>query len=585
MQKVILKGYVLINFKMMRGIKMKKWHMMSLAASVGIIVFLTACGQSSVNKDTDAPLKNTTETIKASQPYKIPEAAKDRKDTLVIGIERPEDSKMIPLTSDSIYNQYICEMLYDYLGDVDEKGEPIPGIAKWDISKDGLTYTFHIRDNVKFSDGTPLTANDVAFTFTYLCDKSYNGSFDPSTINIKGWEAYHDGTAKDIEGIKVKDKHTVSFNLEKQNTSAIYTLARTLIIPKAYYGKNYKQGDTSSLAALGDKPIGSGQYVFKGCKPGEEYDFEANSNYWRGKPEIKKVILKVTNQSNKMQLIKNGGVDLDIVTPNDENVDAIKNFKFVNLKIFPSNTYGYIDLNLKRDIFKDKKVRQALTYGLDRKDLIKTIFGKYGQVCNEPQSAASWNYNNDVNKYEFNTKRANELLDEAGWKKGTDGIRNKNGKKFEFHYLASTNNPVNEVLIPIMQQNYKKLGIGVIVDSMEFETAQNKIKSGDYDMSFMGGSLGANPDQSTVFKTNGAQNDSGYSNKKLDEEMNNALQEQRFDVRKKDYQNVWKIINDDLPQMFIYQRSDMWAMSSRVSDIDITPYKDFTASLWKAKLK
>ncbi|PJI10392.1 ABC transporter substrate-binding protein [Clostridium sp. CT7] len=476
-------------------------------------------------------------------------------------------------------------MIYDCLGDVDEKGEPVPGIAKWDISKDGLTYTFHIKDNIKFSNGTSLTADDVAFTFTYLCDKSYNGSFDPSAINIKGWKAYHDGTAKDIEGIKVKDKHTVSFELEKQNTSAIYTLARTLIMPKDYYGKNYKQGDTSSLNALQDKPIGSGQYVFKDCKPGEEYDFEANSNYWRGKSKIKKVILKVTDQSNKMQLLKNGGVDIDIVTPNDESVDAIKNFKFVNLRVFPSNTYGYIDLNLKKDIFKDKKVRQALTYGLDREDLIKTTFGKYGQVCNEPQSTASWNYNSDVNKYKFDTKKANELFDEAGWKKGADGIRSKDGKKFEFHYLASTDNPVNEVLIPIMKENYKKLGIQVIVDSMEFETIQNKIKNGDYDMSFVCGSLGANPDQSTVFKTNGAQNYSGYSNKKLDKEMDNALEDEKFDSRKKDYQNVWKTVNDDLPQIFIYQRNDMWAISSRVSGIDITPYKDFTASLWKAKLK
>ncbi|MBC2394785.1 ABC transporter substrate-binding protein [Clostridium acetobutylicum] len=443
-----------------------------------------------------------------------------------------------------------------------------------------------MKDNVKFSDGTPLTAQDVEFTFTYLCDKLCSSiTFDPSTVDIKGWKDYYDGKANKVAGIQIKDSNTISFQLEKQNTSAIYSLARTLVLPKKYFGKYYKQGDVSSIEAAGDKPIGSGQYIFKGSKSCEEYDFEANPNYWRGKPKVKKVILKVTNQNNAMQMIKNGEIDLNEIKPNDENIEEIKSFQFADLVTFPANVYGYIGININRDMFKDKRVRQALTYGLDRESIVKNIFGNYGLICNEPQSIASWNYNNDVNKYKFNTSKANKLLDDAGWKIGNDGVREKDGKKFQIHYLASAENPVNDILVPIMKENYKKLGVEVLVDSMDFTSVNVKVQNNDFDMFFMAGSLSANPDQSVVFKTGGAQNFFGYSNKELDKEMCNSLKEQDFDSRKKDYQKVWKIINDDMPTIFMYQRNDMWAISSRVKGIDITPYKDFTASLWKAKLK
>lgn len=286
-----------------------------------------------------------------------------------------------------------------------------------------------------------------------------------------------------------------------------------------------------------------------------------------------------------MQMIKNGEIDLNEIKPNDENIEEIKSFQFADLVTFPANVYGYIGININRDMFKDKRVRQALTYGLDRESIVKNIFGNYGLICNEPQSIASWNYNNDVNKYKFNTSKANKLLDDAGWKIGNDGVREKDGKKFQIHYLASAENPVNDILVPIMKENYKKLGVEVLVDSMDFTSVNVKVQNNDFDMFFMAGSLSANPDQSVVFKTGGAQNFFGYSNKELDKEMCNSLKEQDFDSRKKDYQKVWKIINDDMPTIFMYQRNDMWAISSRVKGIDITPYKDFTASLWKAKLK
>lgn len=179
--------------------------MMSLIASANVMIFLTACGQIAVNKNTNNFSKTTVQTIKASQPYKVPKLAEKRKDELIVGIEKPDDGKMVPLNSGSVYNQYMWEMMYESLGDVDEKGEPIPGIAKWDISKDGLTYTFHIKDNVKFSDGTPLTAQDVEFTFTYLCDKLCSSiTFDPSTVDIKGWKDYYDGKANKEQEYKLK---------------------------------------------------------------------------------------------------------------------------------------------------------------------------------------------------------------------------------------------------------------------------------------------------------------------------------------------------------------------------------------------
>lgn len=565
---------------------MKKSSVFIISLVLTSAIILTSCGEKKLNpnKPTTGLDSHLTTIIKGQNPKSLPQLSSNRKDTMIIGIEAP-DGVFNPIYGDSAYDQYVYESVFDGLFDIDEEGNPIKGVAKsWDISKDGLTYTFHMRDDVNFSDGTKVTAEDVAFTFTVVCDGSYTGVIDIGSIGIKGWEDYNKGISNKVSGINVKDPYTIEFTLDKPNASVLYSL-NVGILSKKYYGKDYKQGNTSSIEALLQAPLGCGQYKLVSYKSGEEVDLVRNDNYYKGAPKIQNLIYKTTTEETKIAQLKTGEIDMDMVTVNEQNVEQIKSAGFLNIQMFPTNGYGYMCMNLRDEIFKDVKVRQALAIGLNRKAIVKTVYGPYADVCNEPQSKVSWTFAKDVNTYDYDTEKAKALLEEAGWKVGSDGIREKDGKKLTIHFSATTKNPVVEALIPIAIDDYKKLGIDFISEMKDFNTIRADMKSGKYQMFFIASGLTADPDASSAFRSKGSQNDNFYSNPKVDELLSKGLMETDKEKRRSIYQNIYKEINKDLPYIFMYQRRDMWVISSKIKNVNITPYKDFTFSLYKAEIK
>lgn len=577
---------------------MKRKKLVSaLAAVMSASVLLTACGQtSSTTSSSDSGKKTdltkaTSTVIKAKDTSKLPASAKARKDTMVIGMQSPDPGNLIPYLSDSSYNWYLCEMLYSSLGSIADDGTPVPGMASWTVSSDGLTYTFKIKDGAKYSNGTPVKADDVKFTFEYLLDPSYKGKlFDPTTTYIKGWEAFNKGTSKDLEGVKVVDDHTVKVTLEQKNATAIYTLASTLIMSKDYFGKSYTPGNDASVDALQNAPMGSGAWNLKSKKDGQEYQFDASDNYWDGTPKIKHILIKSVTDDTAIQEIKTGGVDmLEASSANcsEENVSELTDAGFINMIINPTWGYGQLFLNNKNPMFSDAKVRQALAYGIDRANIDKAAYGKYAQVINEPLPVVSWAYDADgVTNYKYDPDKANKLLDEAGWKKGSDGIRTKNGKKFQIHFLQSTGNNVADKFVAGAKENLKKIGIDFVAEPMEFKQVLAKTTSHDFEMSFMGAGFNtADPDQSANFKTNGIGNYQQYSNKTVDDLCNQELKELDKTKRKAIFKKLYKQLSDDMPIIPLYERNDLYPVSCKITGITPTTFKDFTYYLPKAEIK
>lgn len=577
---------------------MKRKLVSALAAVMSASVLLTACGQSnstSSNSNDGEKKKDLTKAtstvIKASDPSKLPSSAKARKDTMVIGMQAPDAGNLIPYLSSSSYNVYLCNMMYSSLGSIADDGTPVPGIASWTTSSDGLTYTFKIKDGVKYSNGTPVKADDVKFTFEYLLDPSYKGKlFDPTTTYIKGWEAFNKGTSKDLEGVQVVDDKTVKITLEQKNATAIYTVAQTLILSKDYFGKSYTPGNVSSVDALQNAPMGSGAWVLKSKKDGQEYNFDANANYWDGAPKIKHILVKNVTDDTAIQEIKTGGVDMieaSSTVCSEENVSELTDAGFISITINPTWGFGQVLLNNKNPMFSDVKVRQALAYGIDRANIDKAAYGKYAQVINQPLPVVSWAYTTEgMTDYKYDPEKAAKLLDEAGWKKGSDGIRAKDGKKFQIHFLQSTGNTVADKFVAGAKENLKKIGIDFVAEPMEFKQVLAKTTSHDFEMSFMGAGFStADPDQSGSFKTNGVGNYQQYSNKTVDDLCEQELKELDKTKRKAIFQKLYKQLNEDMPIIPLYERNDMYPVSCRITGINPTTFKDFTYYLPKAEIK
>ena len=174
--------------------------------------------------------KYKIENIAATDKTKVPDKAKHRKDTLVVGISKP-GGVFLPYFQQNGWDGNVTSVIFASLVSTDKQGKPTPELAeKWDISSDQLTYTFHLRKDLKFSDGSPLTADDVAFTLTLLHDKAYEGDKDISQYAVKGGKEYKEGKATSIEGIQVVDPQTIKITTEKVNSQALTALGGAGVI-------------------------------------------------------------------------------------------------------------------------------------------------------------------------------------------------------------------------------------------------------------------------------------------------------------------------------------------------------------------
>ncbi|MGN0144052.1 MAG: ABC transporter substrate-binding protein, partial [Clostridium sp.] len=260
---------------------------------------------------------------------------------------------------------------------------------------------------------------------------------------------------------------------------------------------------------------------------------------------------------------------------------------YLNYIMYPENGYRYMNINFRNPALQDKAVRQALAYGLNREKIISSVFGKYAKVVNVPQAEASWSYSAPENNYEFDPEKAKKLLDDAGWVPGADGIREKDGMRLSFHFLARTSNPLSNSILAVAPDNYKDIGIEFTSESLDFSSMLTKLKAHgtDWDLCCLGWSLTADPNAKTIFVTDGAQNDGNYSDAKVDELFDKITKEFDRDKLKELYKELYKELNEDLPYVYMYQGNDFYVYNGRVKNLTITPYERYTQHLHEATLE
>ena len=565
--------------------KTKKWAgVFSVLLSSSLV--LSACGGQEDAASTE-PVKQQDlksvkiEKIAATDKTKVPDKAKNRKDTLVVGISKP-GGVFLPYFQQNGWDGNVTSVIFASLVSTDKQGKPIPELAeKWDVSSDQLTYTFHLRKDLKFSDGSPLTADDVAFTLTLLHDKAYEGEVDISQYAVKGGKEYKEGKATSIEGIQVVDQQTIKITTEKVNSQAIFVLGGT-VLSKAYYGKDYKQNTSLDyLKDLYGKPLAAGPYKFEKYIPGQEVRFVANENYYAGKPKIQNFIYKITSGDTKLQLFQTGEVDHTGLGTGDEVLEQAKALEFANIQIETAPSFSYIYMNNNKPYLKDKKVRQALIYGLDRKKYVDTALKGYGTVANVPIHPTSWAYTEEgVNKYEYDKEKAKKLLDEAGWKVGSDGIREKDGQKLKLSYFGPSSAKDSDLLIPIAKENYKEIGVEFNPEFMDFNTMLSKVNKGDYDLASVSTPITSDPSETAgEYLSTANETSLGYKNAKVDELIQKGIETVDIEKRKPIYKELYKELSDDPPVILLNYRRTITGYNGNIKGNDPEKYNSISANL------
>ena len=526
------------------------------------------------------------ERIEASNPSALPDAAKNRTDTLIVGTTDPK-GEFVPIYSSTLYDSWVNKLVFDGLITNNEKGEPIPNVAEsYEVSEDGKTYTFKLNKGIKFTNGQELTAKDVAFTFTSICDPGYDGPRMDAVNNLVGYEEYNKGDASSVEGIKVIDDYTISFTNKNVDAAGIWNFSYG-IMPESVY--KFEKGNFQAVKDKLLEPVGSGAYKFVHFKPGQEVKFEKNADYWKGEPKIPYIVMKVTNAQTLLQELMAGTVDIDRVGAKPENIDPLKQAGFLNLDLYMQNGYGYMGLNYGSDKVKDPKVRQALLYGLNRDGFMQSYYQGYGQVYNSHILPTSWAYNPDVPKYEYNPEKAKELLDEAGWKDTNgNGVRDKDGVELELQWLTYTGSKYVDALIPIVQQSWEQIGVKVTPELMEFGTMMDKVNNREYDIFNGAWNLSIDPDPSGIFAISqdvpGGFNNIGWRNEEADKLLKEGKGTTNQEERKKAYAEWQLKFSEDVPYILLGNAQEMFASNSRVKGYNPSTYIDWTHDIYKLEL-
>ncbi len=503
-----------------------------------------------------------------------------------------------PIVSDNTYDSYACSLLFESLIILDETGEYQPDLATWELSEDKLTYTFTLKDGIKFSDGTPMTANDVYFTYATIAHPDYNGPRAYAVSNLVGYEAFHKGETDVFEGIKVVDEKTISFTYNEGLASPANIENFTYgIIPQHYY--KFEKWD--DFLALNEKPLGSGVMVFEDFEPKQFIKMVRNENYWAGNSNGAQIgglyFLEVPEESI-ISALQTEQIDFAQPAASSDNLKALEALSNIHVANYLGNGYTFMCFNCTRPTLSDKRVRQALMYALDRKSFIKAQYGEgIAEVGMAPISPVSWAFPDakDLNAYDFDMAKAAKLMDEAGWTMGTDGFRYKDGQKFSISWLVYTDSPWPGKLSSMAADTWKQLGVDLTIELMDFETVGARtmdapVGEKDFDIYTMGFSLSVDPDPTGALFDDDAYvekgfNASGYKNPAAMELVKKGKAE--FDTAKRAeiYKEWAKIMNDEIPHAIVAYRSEIWGISNRVKGMDIGTYQDFTSVIKKIRIE
>lgn len=515
---------------------------------------------------------------------------KEDVNTLVVG-SKSWNGNFNPIFASTLYDNWATSLIFDNgLMTNTQKGEPLKWMAKdYKISSDGRTYTFFLNEGIKFSNGHEVTARDFEITYLAMADPSYDGLRRDAVNNLEGYEEYHNNKTFRFNGIKVLNKYTIQFVEKAPKASAL--LDDFIYAPLDHLVYKFTKGNIQSIKKLYNYAVGAGPYLLVSNKPENSIVFEKNKNYWRGNPKISKIKIVLTNAKDGIKKLENGEFDIDgTVQCNYKNVEEIKEYKYLRMSIYPSSSYGYIGLNLRNPKFQDKRVRQALMYGLDREKFVWGYYRQYGTVCNVPISPISWAYTSDVNQYTYNFEKANDLLDEAGWRFKADGFRYKNNQKFTIHWKTYTGSEYVDAFIPFLKADYRTLGIDVVVERMQFSTLADKIfQNRDFEIYNMAWGLQIDPDPSGVFSITqdviGGGNSVGFRNVESEKLIDDGLREMNQTKRKAIYAKWFSLINEEVPYLFISQGKSMYVYNDRVNGLMVGPYNEWTTNIEKVELK
>lgn len=467
-------------------------------------------------------------------------------------------------------------VLFDGLTKPGKDLAPAPDLAEsWSPSADGLSWTFKLRTGVKWSDGKAFSAEDVAFTFN---DVVLN-----KTLGANGA-----GNFSAVKSVTVVDPNTVRFDLARPFAALPAYLAYNAgILPKHVLSADPLKNTSFNKGV----PVSTGPFKVEKYSAGQSVSMVRNDSYFGPKPYLDRVVFSVVPDPNT-QIAQALSGDIGIMLlDNKASVDRVKSAPNLRVASRPLVQYYWLALNQTDARFTDVRVRQAFVYAIDRKAIIASVENGYGSIANSAISPALKAYYDPSleSRYPYDPAKAKQLLGEAGWTPGADGVLRKDGKPFRFTMDVGQKGPL-EPVNALIQQNLKQIGVVADLNTMEWNAyIQKVVVRRDYTATVNWWVYPSDPDVFPYYASSAAgkgYNIPGYKDAKLDDILLRGQSATDLAQRKAVYKELQTYMADELPYLFLWYPQEVDVISSSlrgVPDLGLRDAMHYIGEWWLKK--
>lgn len=459
--------------------------------------------------------------------------------------------------------QELARLTFEPFIDLDQRGRELPALLtvipsreNGGISADGTILTYRLRSGVKWQDGVPVTAADVLYTLRAILDPR-----NP----VRSHEGYDliDRAWSPKSGV-------VIFHLKKAWAPAVQTFFSYGASPQFVLPAHILQKQGALIhAAFNAAPVGDGPYTFVKWARGDRLIYKANPLYWRGEPKVQRLnIAIVPAPSTNLTLIGTGEIDFNLLAPSQRAILA--HTRGIAFRVVPTSTVAGVAINTARPPLRDVRVRRALAMSIDRQAISSKITLGLYPVAEMAQPQFSWAYDPSVHLPAYDPTAADALLDATGWKRGRDGMREKDGKPFTLVYVQFPESFTGVRVATVIQSELRSRGIAVSIKSISLaqlylpSARGGALASGKFDLAYVPWPMGADPDDSALLACHGTANYMRYCNPEVDKLEGQALSATTQSVRKGDYAKIAQIVASEVPIIYLFYANYTYAYRARL---------------------
>ncbi|OOB79723.1 MAG: hypothetical protein BEN18_03320 [Epulopiscium sp. Nuni2H_MBin001] len=494
-----------------------------------------------------------------------------------------------PFFYTTAYDNIINSSIQESLCMTDREGQIVPRLAQYDIEEVTneagelqTVYTFTLLEGLLFSDGEPITADDVIFSYLVQLDPTYDGMATLSTLSILGLDEYINGDATEIAGIQKIDERTVQVTIDGIDPAAIHKLS-IAVLPEHYYGEGFVKGDLSAVKAKNGSPLGAGPFKFESYA-NNVVNLIYNEHYFLGVPKLEKLKYQVTDTSNLLEAVITEQVDISDPTASPEMLARVES-SGLEYRLIDNLGYGYIGMNAER--IPDINVRKGLMHLMNREPAVRSYYGDLAEVIERPMTTVSWAYPQDAEEYYgYSTSKALEYFNQAGYEQ-IDGKLVKDGVQLRIEVGISGGGTMDHPAAPVLTQMKTDLeAMGGVLEIFDTDGTVffEILNAEEWDMWVAAWGSTADPDMYQIYHTDGSTTRYNINNPELDGLIEAARSTNDTDVRAEYYAQALEIVMDEAVEMPVYQRKNMYVINPDYLDInslpdDMTPFYTFYKEL------